>query len=122
MLCDKTFFFFKPLIFRTRKNIHVPNETLEGLRKNCQIKAEQERNLVVWARTLPPFRKAHSSFVGLAYQGKDIVFGFILEYSSLRDFGPSVIIIIIIIIGLFLYEEVTMGSLRQFFQLNYQIF
>jgi hypothetical protein len=26
-------------------------------------------------------------FVGLAYQGKDIVFRFI-EYSSLRDFGP----------------------------------
>jgi hypothetical protein len=26
--------------------------------------------------------------VGLAYQGKDIVFRFIIEYSSLRDFGP----------------------------------
>jgi hypothetical protein len=26
--------------------------------------------------------------VGLAYQGKDIVFTFIIEYSSLRDFGP----------------------------------
>jgi hypothetical protein len=40
-------------------------------------------------------------FVGLAYyQGKDIVFEFILEYNSLRDFGPSVIII-----GLFLYED-----------------
>ncbi len=25
-------------------------------------------------------------FVGLAYQGKDIVFRFIIEYSSLRDF------------------------------------
>jgi hypothetical protein len=40
-------------------------------------------------------------FVGLAYyQGKDIVFRFIIEYSSLRDFGPYVIII-----GLFLYED-----------------
>jgi hypothetical protein len=29
-----------------------------------------------------------SSFIGLAYQGKDIVFRFIIEYSSLRDFGP----------------------------------
>jgi len=29
-----------------------------------------------------------SFFIGLAYQGKDIVFGFIIEYSSLRDFGP----------------------------------
>ncbi len=28
-------------------------------------------------------------FVGLAYQGKDIVFKFIIEYGSLRDFGPS---------------------------------
>jgi hypothetical protein len=28
------------------------------------------------------------SFVGLAYQGKNIVFRFIIEYSSLRDFGP----------------------------------
>jgi hypothetical protein len=31
--------------------------------------------------------------VGLAYQSKDIiVFRFIIEYSSLRDFGPQVII------------------------------
>jgi hypothetical protein len=30
-------------------------------------------------------------FVGLAYyQGKDIVFRFIIEYSSLRDFGHQV--------------------------------
>jgi hypothetical protein len=27
-------------------------------------------------------------FVGLAYQGKDIVFRFIIEYGSLRDFAP----------------------------------
>jgi hypothetical protein len=27
-------------------------------------------------------------FIGLAYQGEDIVFRFIIEYSSLRDFGP----------------------------------
>jgi hypothetical protein len=39
------------------------------------------------------------SFVGLAYQGKNIVFRFIIEYSSLRDFGSYVII------GLFLYED-----------------
>jgi hypothetical protein len=30
----------------------------------------------------------HTYPVGLAYQGKDIVFRFIIEYSSLRDFGP----------------------------------
>jgi hypothetical protein len=28
-----------------------------------------------------------NEFFGLAYQGKDIVFGFIIEYTSLRDFG-----------------------------------
>jgi hypothetical protein len=37
-------------------------------------------------------------FVGLAYQGKDIVFRFIIENSSLKDFGPYGI-------GLFLYED-----------------
>jgi hypothetical protein len=30
-------------------------------------------------------------FIGLAYQGKDIVFRFIIECSSVRDFGPYVI-------------------------------
>jgi hypothetical protein len=29
-----------------------------------------------------------SVFVGVAYQGKDIVFKFTIEYSSLRDYGP----------------------------------
>jgi hypothetical protein len=28
------------------------------------------------------------AFVGLAYQDKDIVFRFIIEHSSLMDFGP----------------------------------
>jgi hypothetical protein len=37
--------------------------------------------------------------VGLGYQGKDILLRFIIEYSSLRDFGPWVI-------GLFLSEDV----------------
>ncbi len=27
-------------------------------------------------------------FVGFVYQGKDIVFRFIIEYSSSMDFGP----------------------------------
>jgi hypothetical protein len=36
----------------------------------------------------PKWRKM--SVFGLAYQGKDIVFRFILEYSSLMDFGPYV--------------------------------
>jgi len=29
-----------------------------------------------------------SEFFGLAYQGKDIVFRFIIQYRSLMDFGP----------------------------------
>jgi hypothetical protein len=37
-------------------------------------------------------------FVGLAYQGKDIVFRFIIEYSNLMDVGPYVV-------GLFLFED-----------------
>jgi hypothetical protein len=42
---------------------------------------------------------ACNAFVGLAYQeGKDIVFRFIIEYSSLRNFGPYVI-------DLFSYED-----------------
>ncbi len=39
-------------------------------------------------------------FVGFAFPGKDIVvFRFIIEYNSLRDFGPQVII------GLVLHED-----------------
>ncbi len=37
-------------------------------------------------------------FVGLAYQGKDVVSRFIIENSSLKDFGPYGIV-------LFLYED-----------------
>jgi len=29
-----------------------------------------------------------STFVGVAYEGKDIVFRFVIEYSSLKDFDP----------------------------------
>jgi hypothetical protein len=32
---------------------------------------------------------ASIEFVALAYQGKDIVFRFIVEYSSLMDFAPG---------------------------------
>jgi hypothetical protein len=38
-----------------------------------------------------------SYFVGHAYQGKDIVFRFIIEHNRLRDFCTQVV-------GLFLYE------------------
>jgi hypothetical protein len=36
--------------------------------------------------------------VGLAYQGKGFVFTFIIEYSSLRDFGS-------LVLDIFLYEN-----------------
>ncbi len=35
---------------------------------------------------------------GIAYQGKDIVFRFIIECTGLRDFDPKTV-------GLFLYED-----------------
>jgi hypothetical protein len=37
---------------------------------------------------LPITNEIALSFVGLAYQGKVIVFIFSMEYSSVRDFGP----------------------------------
>jgi hypothetical protein len=47
--------------------------------------------------SVPGFLK---QFIGLAYQeGKDIVFRFITQYSSLMDFGPYVIV------GLFSNED-----------------
>ncbi len=33
-------------------------------------------------------RERREDIFGLAYEGKDIVFRFIMEYSSLMDFGP----------------------------------
>jgi hypothetical protein len=49
--------------------------------------------------TIPTFLMSNfSNFVGLAYQGKDIVLRFIIEFSSSRDFGP-------LVVGLFLYED-----------------
>ncbi len=40
----------------------------------------------------------NTGLLGLAYQGKDIAYRFVIEHSSLRDFGPQVV-------GLFLYED-----------------
>jgi hypothetical protein len=46
---------------------------------------------LVWghmpANTTPHPHTSTYQFVGLAYLGKDIVFRFIIEYSSFRDFG-----------------------------------
>jgi hypothetical protein len=67
----------------------------------------KERKRELERRTLRLLISSKVFVVSLAYQGKDILLclRFIIEYiysSSLTDFGPQVIIIII---GLFLYED-----------------
>jgi hypothetical protein len=52
------------------------------LKMLAQIPKEILCLLKLWP-TLEPFL-----FIGLALVGKDIVFRFIIEYNSLRDFGP----------------------------------
>jgi hypothetical protein len=49
----------------------------------CDLKESYEKKF-----TFEIDQPATSTFVGLAYQGKHIVFRFIIEYSSLTDFGP----------------------------------
>jgi len=63
--------------------------------ENHKLWVENTRSIVI--SPSKTFRFLY--FFGLAYQGKDIVFRFILEYSSRRDFGP------LVIIGLLLYED-----------------
>jgi hypothetical protein len=48
----------------------------------------QIRNQIYFFKELDPNQAKIPGFIGFAYQGKDIVFRFIIEYSSLRDFGP----------------------------------
>jgi hypothetical protein len=45
---------------------------------------------MIWdlVKILEQFANCCFAFVGLAYPGKDIVFRFIIEYSSSRDLGP----------------------------------
>jgi hypothetical protein len=35
---------------------------------------------------------SYFNFIGLAYEGKHIVFRFDIKYSNLRDFGPYVVV------------------------------
>ncbi len=56
---------------------HPPTE--EGIYQ-CQIKRKKQ------TKTNKQTKLAY--LLALAYQSKDIVFRFIIEYSSLRDFGP----------------------------------
>jgi hypothetical protein len=48
------------------------------------VKFKKPKKEMAWWKNIILTR----NFVGLAYQGKDIVFKFIIKYSSLRDFGP----------------------------------
>ncbi len=63
--------------------------------KHKKTKQEQEDKnfpllLLLRPCLVPSLLPSTRLFVGLAYQGKDLVFRFILEYSSLRDFGRSI--------------------------------
>jgi hypothetical protein len=57
----------------------VLNKVKENRNKN--------KNLLLNEWTQYEFKMPNFSLLALAYQGKDIVFRFIREYSSLRDFG-----------------------------------
>ncbi len=50
---------------------------------SCQIQSQ------AWNVPIAKATTTAMSFIGFAYQGKDIVFRFIIEYNSLRDFGPK---------------------------------
>jgi hypothetical protein len=84
---DQCFLFFHFLILKIWQNwsFFVPKFAIGfGIKIICHLNLFQH--------------KSYCIFIVLAYQGKDIVFRFIIEYTSLRDFGPFVI-------GLFWYED-----------------
>jgi hypothetical protein len=62
----------------THVMLKLCQQCFEGTRNDFQASTACFVKYVVWSFIY---------FVGLAYQGKDIVFRFIIEYSSLRDFG-----------------------------------
>jgi hypothetical protein len=57
---------------------------LEDVKLGKEIKCSNTKSTAAIFFPNLPF----ALFVGLAYKGKDIVFRFIIEYGSLRDFGP----------------------------------
>jgi hypothetical protein len=61
------------------ESTHPPSSSLLTIRKKKTLeKKPRKKEEANWV-----------GFIGLAYQGKkDIVFRFIIEYSTLRDFGP----------------------------------
>jgi hypothetical protein len=76
-----------------QKRLHRREAELQNVSKQPSVPFEESFE---GKALLRPVRQ--EIFVGRAYEGKDIVFGFIIEYSSLMDFGPYVI-------DLFLYED-----------------
>jgi hypothetical protein len=69
-------------------NILTPNEE----QSPCIPKTNSLFQLFKQFFSTHQFQALHISFlfVGLVYQGKDIVFRFIIKYSSLMDFAPLV--------------------------------
>jgi hypothetical protein len=57
---------------------------------HLRVISEQEEMVpnVISPRKEKKTRTHTLQFIGLVYQGKDIVFRCIIEYSNLRDFGP----------------------------------
>jgi len=69
-------------------HILIPNEE----QSTCIPKTNSLSQLFKHFFSTQQFQVLHISFffVGLAYQGKDIVLTFIINYSSLMDFAPLV--------------------------------
>jgi len=59
----------------------------QNILNNLCVKKKPMKNIGNILYLINNIRKFCVVVVGLAYQGKDIVFRFITEYSSLRDFG-----------------------------------
>jgi hypothetical protein len=53
-----------------------------------EVKNTNKKEILLFTTPLSRQIPAFGGFIDLALVGKDIVFNFIIEYSSLRDFGP----------------------------------
>jgi len=77
-----------PIVEAKEVNILTPNEE----QSPCTPKSNSLFQLFKQFFSTHQFQALHISFhfAGLVYQGKDIVFKFIIEYSSLMDFAPLI--------------------------------
>ncbi len=77
-----------PIVKVEEVNVLTPSEK----QSPCIPKTNSLSQLFKQMFSTHQFQALHISFlfVGLAYQGKDIVFKFIIKYSSLMDFAPLV--------------------------------